>query len=628
MTAAGALQLVVDGLEIGCLYALVGLGIVIVYRATKVLNFASAGVATTAAYAATRLVQAGVPYAAALAAAVAIGLVMGAVIGAVMTRAFPRAGTFERSIATLGLGFVLTWMNRTLFGEIAQMLPQVFAAKIDVGDVHLSGHGLYIIAVSVLAILFTLWLVNRTSLGLAMRALSQDAPIARSYGVSNDGVSVASWSIASALAALSGVLVASFIQVDQNIMTTIGIHSLLALVVGGFGSAIGAIVGGVALGVTSSLLFGFLDPAFKNTFLFIVVLILLMVRPQGLMGIKEIIVQESGQDPNLPRLPAVTARPRRTMLVALVVTALVVAVLPFVPWPFPVVTLAVLFSTATVVLSLGFLMGYLGEVSIGHGALATIGAYVAAYVLAHMEPWSLPLALLLATLGAGLVGAVIGWVVLRLSGLYLAIATMTFVGVVIEIAQRWRPVTGGALGMSVDVRFGDAATTQLAIYALSVVAFLIAAVVFETLMRSRLAVYWVAIRDVPTAAVVNGVQVRRQKVLGFAISSAIAGLGGGVLAIAVSYIGPADYGLNWSFVAILAVILGGVGSTLGALGGSAFVVLLPVAMNKTAVTELIFGLAIMLLMSIAPQGVPGMIAWGRGRLRRAAPRRVEAMAGR
>ena len=270
-------------------------------------------------------------------------------------------------------------------------------------------------------------------------------------------------------------------------------------------------------------------------------------------------------------------------------------------------TLSILFATATVVIALGFLIGYADEFSLGHGALASVGGYLTAITLARVGEVSLVFALLLAVLGAAAVGAVIAWVTLRLSGLYLAIATMTFTGVVIELALRLRPITGGPLGMGVEIQFGDQSATQLGIYYLAAIGFLLVAVLFEMLLRSRHAVYWVAIRDVPIAALANGVHVRREKVLAFAISSGAAGLGGGLLAIAVSHIGPYDYGLIWSFVAILAVVMGGAGSSLGALGGSAVIVLLPVAMNRTGAIELVFGLAIMVLMAVAPRGVPGAI---------------------
>ena len=618
MTPEHSVQLAVDGLVIGALYALVGLGVVIVYRATKVLNFASGGVATTAGYTAAMLGERGdVPYVVALVIAVATGLLMGAVIGVIMTRAFTKAGHFEQSIASLGLAFILTWFNRTLFGEIYRTTQEVFAGDIVIGNVHLPGHGLYVIAVSTVAILFTMWLVNRTTLGLAMRALSQDPPIARAYGVSNDVVSVASWSIASALAALSGVLVSSFIQVDQNIMTVISIQSLLALVLGGFGMAAGAIIGGVALGIASSLVAGFLDPAFKNTFVFVVVLLALVARPQGLVGRREIVVQESGQTSHLPALPAGSGHPPRRLVGYAAAAVLAIALLPLVPRPFPLVTLSVLFATATVVISLGFLMGFTGTVSLGHGALATIGAFTAAYVLLHAGDASLVVALALAVVTAAAAGAVIAWVTLRLTGLYLAIATMTFTYVVVEVAQRARPITGGPLGMGVDLAVGaDQATTQLGIFYLTGFGFLVAAVALEVILRTRHALYWVAIRDVPVAALVSGVRIRREKVLAFGVSSAVAGFGGGLLAIAVSHIGPVDYGLNWSFIALDAVVLGGVGSSLGALGGSAVIVLLPLALTQTALTDLIFGLAIMVLMAVAPRGVPGAASWLRRTLGR------------
>lgn len=608
MTAGQALQLGVDGLVIGALYALVGLGVVIVYRATRILNFAQGGVATTAGYLASILGdRLGLPYVVCLAVAVTAGLAIGGLIGALMTYGFPRAGALEKSVATLGIAFVLTWLNRSLFGDIPQTVPQVFASYIAVAGVVIPGHGIYVIAVALVAIAFAMWLVNRTRLGLAMRALSQDGPIARAYGVSNTLVSVASWSIASGLAALAGVLVASFIQVDQNIMTIISIQSLAALVLGGFGTPIGAIVGGLSLGVASSLAAGYLDPAYKNSFVFAAVLAMLIFRPQGLVGRKEIVVYESGQTAERPDLPHGPFVNRRMAIVGVAGVLLIVA-LPFIPQPFPLITYSVMFATATVVASLGFLMGYIGEVSLGQGALATVGAYVSAFLLLHYGNLALPIALALSVVAAAIIGAGVGYVTLRLSGLYLAIATLTLTFVVTEFAQRLTTITGGPLGLSVASPFGDDRLANLlGLYYLAAVTFVVVAVFLSLLLRTRLAIYWVATRDVPVAALVNGVHTRRYKVLGFTISSAIAGLGGAVLAILVSHIGPGDYGLNWSFVVVLAVVIGGTGSNLGALGGAAVITFLPAAISQTAVTDLVFGAAIVILMAVAPRGIPGAL---------------------
>lgn len=608
MTSA-MVQLIADGLTIGALYAVVGLGFVIVFRATKVLNFTAGAVATTAGFIAANATRAGVPYPVAVLEAVAVGLLMGAAIGLLLTRVFGRLGGMEASLVTIGVSYVITYFNRSFFGPLPYTTTRMLDGAVQVGGLRIQGHDLYVIGVAIVALLFTMWLINRTALGLAMRALSQDGPIARSLGVSNDVVSISAWVISSGLAALAGVLVSSFIAVDQNIMATMGIQSLMALILGGFGTAAGAIVGGVTLGVGSSLVIGYLEPALKGTIVFAAVLAILAFRPQGLVGRKEIIVQESGVRHNLPSLPTgleAAAKPRRTriMVGALVVALALAAILPFLPLPFPTVQLSVLFATAAVLVSLSFVIGYMGEFSLGHGALATIGAYTMAIALQHLGQDLMVLGLALAILVTGVVGAVISWATLRLTGLYLAIATLALVGVVTELGNRLRSITGGPLGMSLDVNFGSTEVTRLVIYYLAVAGFLAVAGVFAILLRSGLAIRWVAIRDVPTAALANGVAMRRQKVLAFAISAAAAGLGGAILATAVTHIGPADYGLTWSFVAVIGVLLGGAGSALGALGGTALVILVPLATSQSDLGELVFGITIILLLAIAPRGLP------------------------
>lgn len=123
-----------------------------------------------------------------------------------------------------------------LFTDQPQVIPRVFNTQIHIGDAVIGGHGIFVIVVAAVALGATFWLLERTRLGLAMRSLSQDETTARMYGVSVGWVTVATWGIASALGALSGVLVGSFIQVDHSIMTTILIQSFAALVLGGFGS--------------------------------------------------------------------------------------------------------------------------------------------------------------------------------------------------------------------------------------------------------------------------------------------------------------------------------------------------------------------------------------------------------
>lgn len=149
--------------------------------------------------------------------------------------------------------------------------------------------------------------------------------------------------------------------------------------------------------------------------------------------------------------------------------------------------------------------------------------------------------------------------------------------------------------------------SDLQVYYLVAGAFIILALGASALLRSRLGRYWVAIRDAPVAAAAMGVAVSRQKVVAFAVSSGIAGFGGALLGTVVTHVGPFDFGLLWSITLILAVIVGGSGSIPGTVFGAAFVVLVPVALSRTAgLADAIFGISLVIVFIIAPGGLPAI----------------------
>jgi len=294
--------------------------------------------------------------------------------------------------------------------------------------------------------------------------------------------------------------------------------------------------------------------------------------------------------------------------------------LPWLPHPFPLVTYSVLLSTAIIVISLSLFMGYVGEFSLGHGALVTVGAYAAAILTQQLADPPFLLVLVVAVIAAGLLGALLGWVTLRLSGVYFAIATLALTFVVTEVALQLRTITGGAVGspISAPVLPTGPITGDRGMYLLVAMAFCSIALLASALLRSRYGRYWVAIRDAPIAASAMGVAVRRHKVAAFAISSAVAGFGGAVLGAVVTHVGPFDFGLQWSITLILAVIVGGSGSILGAVLGAAFVVLIPAALSRTAgLSDLVFGVALIGVFIVAPGGIQAIAsnlsAWRRAR---------------
>jgi branched-chain amino acid transport system permease protein len=225
--------------------------------------------------------------------------------------------------------------------------------------------------------------------------------------------------------------------------------------------------------------------------------------------------------------------------------------------------------------SLMVLVGYTGLISLGHAAFLGIGAYAHAYLLQHGVPWAASVAI--AVLITTACGVIVGLPALRMTGIYLAIATLAFAVIIQEVFTRWESVTGGFAGMAVDkpmifgVRFNDEASFYYLCAALLALTILLT----ENLLRSPTGRAWVAIRDSEIAAQSMGVHLPLYKSVAFAYSAALMGLAGALFAHKVAYLAPDIFSILFSIQMLLLVIVGGLGSLQGAVFGAIFVALLP-----------------------------------------------------
>ena len=225
--------------------------------------------------------------------------------------------------------------------------------------------------------------------------------------------------------------------------------------------------------------------------------------------------------------------------------------------------------------SLMVLVGYTGLISLGHAAFLGIGAYAHAYLLRHGFPWvaSVAIAVLITTA----CGLIVGLPALRMTGIYLAIATLAFAVIIQEVFTRWESVTGGFAGMAVDkptifgVRFNDEASFYYLCAALLALTILLT----KNLLRSPTGRAWVAIRDSEIAAQSMGVHLALYKSVAFAYSAALMGLAGALFAHKIAYLAPDIFSILFSIQMLLLVIVGGLGSLQGAVFGAIFVALLP-----------------------------------------------------
>jgi branched-chain amino acid transport system permease protein len=233
-------------------------------------------------------------------------------------------------------------------------------------------------------------------------------------------------------------------------------------------------------------------------------------------------------------------------------------------------------------LSLMVLAGYTGLISLGHAAFLGIGAYAHVFFAHDLKlPWVVSVALACAITAAA--GVLVGLPALRMTGVYLTIATLAFALIIQEVFSRWDRVTGGLKGKPVDkpVLFGFSFASELAFYFLCLAVLVGALWLTANLLRAPTGRAWVAIRDSEIAAQSMGVNVAVYKTMAFAYSAALMGVAGALFAHKIGFLAPDIFSVLFSIQFLLMVVVGGLGSLHGAVYGAVFVALLPVLISQS-----------------------------------------------
>ena len=271
-------------------------------------------------------------------------------------------------------------------------------------------------------------------------------------------------------------------------------------------------------------------------------------------------------------------------------------------------------------IGLMLLAGFTGLISLGHAAFLAAGAYTTAILEA--EGIGFIIALPAAGLVAGLLGVVVGLPAMRLTGIYLAMATLAFAFIVEEVLTRWAGLTGGNNGMLLDDAslLGLAIDSEARFYYLALGLTVVAMLGAINLLRAPLGRAMIAVRDSETAAQSMGVNLAATKTTAFALSAALTGIAGALYAHKLTYISPEQFTIFVSIELLLIVIIGGLGSLHGAVFGAAFVILLPQLvlilreLLPPAIAELpglesgAYGLALILFILFEPMGLCGIWA--------------------
>jgi branched-chain amino acid transport system permease protein len=274
----------VGGIASGAVYGLMGLGLVIIYRSTDVVNFAVASMALAAMYLAATLHGAGVAVALALLIGVVAGGVGGVVAREIVLRPLGPGQLFSALVITMGLSLIVDDLTRKIWGGEPRTFPLLVSGQLRVGGIAIQYQQLLTIAVAALAMLAVTFLFKRTPLGAAMRAVAESSDTATLLGIRPQRVARVAWLLGMALAALAAGLVAPSLGLAIGVLQPLLFRAFAGIFLGGLTSMHGAVIGGLIIGVLDNLAASYVSANFRDTFVFAVAIAVLLVRPQGLFS--------------------------------------------------------------------------------------------------------------------------------------------------------------------------------------------------------------------------------------------------------------------------------------------------------------------------------------------------------
>jgi len=281
-------QQIVSGLATGSIFASLALALVLIYRAMGIINFAQGEMAMFTTFIAWQLIAGGMPMWAAVAATIAIAFAGAVVLERIVIRPVEGAPPLTIVIVTLGLLITLNGLAGWLWGYVLKSFASPFpTTPIRVGGVSFSAQDLGVIGVSLGSLLAIAIFFRRTKLGLAMRAAALYPDESRLLGIRVSWMLALGWGLAAVVGALSGMMIAPLVFLDPNMMQGIIVYAFAAAVLGGIESPLGAVVGGLLLGVVLDLLGAYVDaigPDLRLPVAFAIIVIVLWIRPAGLFG--------------------------------------------------------------------------------------------------------------------------------------------------------------------------------------------------------------------------------------------------------------------------------------------------------------------------------------------------------
>ncbi len=557
------------GLATGGSYGLLALGIIVVFRTSGVVNFAEAAFAVAAGFLVVNLEGHGLGIVPAIAISVVAGAIVGALVELIVMRQLKESSVLTKTVATLGILIVLQAICQLVFGSLPVVLPQFLpSSTVSIGPATVSVANIIIFAVA-LVLTLLLWVFYRFStFGLNATAVAENEIAAQAIGISCSLVRLVNWSIAGALSAFAGILIAPESGVSlSNMSDGLLLPALGAALLGGFTSFPMALTGALAIGITESELtyWGHSGPLSALPDLPQAVPLLIIIIALTARG--SVLPTRGFFRERLPRIGSGKIKPVN-LVIGAVGLVLVESLAPS-AWILPVTST---FIVAVFLLSFVVLTGYAGQLSLGQLGLGGVGALIAAQLVGAAH-WPGPAAVIVGVCVGIPIGLLVGLPALRVRGLNLAIVTLAVAAALADLVYNTNNLTGGSTGIHVGFPevLGlqiDETNSPVRYSVTAIIVFVVIAFMVRNLRRSQIGRRLLAVRSNERAAASVGINVIGVKLYAFVIAEVIATWGALLIVFRYPNALFSTFDAFSNITYAIEAVVGGVGFIAGAIAGA------------------------------------------------------------
>lgn len=606
------LSYALPGIPYGCAYALMACGLVLTFKASGVFNLGFGAQAYVSALVYYVAIANGWPKWAALVVAVAVlGPALGFALDRLLFRYTRTAPPLVKLVPALGLLIAIPSVTQMIFGTALRLSPPSVALNPNgvyfrVDSVAVTGEEILTTAVTLGVVALFAIAFGSSTIGLRMRAVVESPRMTELDGIRADRVGTFAWVISSLFAGLAGVLLAPiYASLDPANFTALLVAAAAAAAVGGFSSLPLTLLGGILLGIVQQVLGGYLPSGtvlaagLRPSFPFLVLAVLLVAgrsfRPGAAFGDPLASCDPPAASLKPPgRISEVALGSRAfAALLGAVFVVLAVVVVPG-NWEY---TLTAGLVVAVILLSITVVTGMSGQISLCQAAFAAIGAFTAGQLATHFGT-----AVLVGAIAGGALAAAVGALIslpgLRLGGIALALLTLSFALLCDNVLFQYSWSGNGASGLIVPrpLIAGVSFAGTGAFFFLALAALVITAGIVWLVQHGTLGAELAALRSTEVGSASIGINVKRMRVVAFALSAAIAGVGGALYASLQQTVSPNDFNYEFSLVFIVVVATIGVYSITGAIAaGLAYTVIDQAITNLpsrySSLLAVMFGLA-------------------------------------